>query len=166
MKKTFFALAVLLVHFFVSKVNAQVYCNINVTKEKIGFGGCYSGALTINQLTVLDTSIREYPLRFKKINAIKLIEKTSIPNDGKKIEVYFSEKNKYFKWRVYAKVEGHLGDHIYSDFPHVDKQMIGNIFCPDTWYLFDFFNPHFRVFVYSDRNCKIRFVKETLNANF
>lgn len=165
MKSSFFVLIGMFL-FFRPTVNGQVYCNVSVTKEKVGFGGCYSGALTINQLQVLDSSIREYPLKFKKTNAIKLIEKSPIPNDGKKVEVYFNEKNKHFKWRVYAEIVGHHNDDMYSDFPHVDKKIIGNVFKADTWYLFNFYNPHFRVFVYSNSSCNITFVKEKLSSNF
>lgn len=164
MKNTFF---IFFIFFnFSQQVNAQFYCDVKVTKEKIEFGGCYNGGLTINQLKVLDSSIREYPLRFKKINAFELIENLPIPNNGKKVEVYFHVKNKYFIWRVYEKIKGHDNDDIYSDFPHVKKKIIGNIFKRNTWYLFNFYNPSFRVFVYSDKNCNLKFVKEKLNTNW
>jgi hypothetical protein len=67
-------------------LEAQEFCDISITKEKIDFGGCYSG-LTINELTIFDTAINSYPKNFKKKNAIVLIENPNMTNTMKRSTV-------------------------------------------------------------------------------
>jgi hypothetical protein len=140
-------------------------CDFKITKEKIDFGGCYSG-LTINKLRVFDTAVSLYPRNFIKISAFVLLEKQGlVNNDFIGVQLYFEKPHKNFQWRVYDSVMKGDTDDLY-DFPHQERKVLGNIFKRNTWYLFNFHYPHFRIFVYCDNNKRLSLRKQHLNANF
>ena len=146
--------------------NANLECNVTVSKTKINFASCYNG-LTISKLKVKDTIIELYPHRYEKEVVYELAEKdNNLILDNSNLEVDFYKKNDRFLWRYYKSVEGHKNDDLYYGLSYEIKDSLGNIFQPDTWYLFNFFNPHFKLFVYSDSALDLKAVKEKLNPNF
>lgn len=99
--------------------------------------------------------------------AFELVEKDSLEQSKRReLKIYFNDTNKKFGWKYYPEIEGHLTDAYYSDMYYETRQKLDNLFKPNTWYLFDFFNPHFDVFVFCDSARQIKFVKRDLNPNF
>jgi hypothetical protein len=146
--------------------NANIECNVIVSKTKINFATCYNG-LTISKLNVKDPIIELYPHSYEKEIVYELAERNNkLILDNSRMEVDFYKKSDKFVWRCYKSVEGHTNDDLYSGLSYEIKDSLGNIFEPDTWYLFNFFNPHFNLFIYSDSSLDLKAVKEKLNPNF
>lgn len=141
-------------------------CNVSLNDKLINFSSCYNG-LTISELIIEDSNFAIYPLRYKKYRVYELVEK--IPLKAMEIEnvvINYRTPDKRFVWRIYENVEGHLDNDLYSGNKYRVLDSLGSLFLPNTWYLFNFFNPHFQLFIYSDSSLKLKMVKRDLNANF
>lgn len=146
--------------------SAQLNCNILITRDKVELGGCYNGGLIINKLKVLDSLVHLYPSNYKKLNAVSLIQKKRSQDYRTPKKIYFTAINNNFSWRIYDTVYNVENNDIYANFTHRDKKILGSFFVKDTWYLFNFYNPSFIVFVYVDKKGQIHLHKKKLNTNF
>ena len=139
-------------------------CKVEVTKDFVYFGHCYNG-LEINELEVKNDSIILYPSNYKKVSKLELLSEDSTVSQNQSIKVYFGKPTKDFKWkRFYCADYDPLK--CFSDYNNYSIKDTINFFKPKTWYLFNFFNPHFELFVYCDDSEKVTFLKRNLNANF
>ncbi|OJW37356.1 MAG: hypothetical protein BGO54_12150 [Sphingobacteriales bacterium 46-32] len=140
-------------------------CRVEVTRDYVSFDHCYNGLL-INELEVKDVSINLYPKLYKKISGFQLlpIDSTSSPT-SQGLKIYFNSLNNSFRWQEYDCADYASKDCYLSGGNYEVKDSV-SFFQPNTWYLFDFFNPHFELFVHCDSSGNVSFVKKDLNANF
>ena len=140
-------------------------CEPAITRTTIDFDHCYNG-LVINELQV-HGPVNLYPSNYTKVNAYDIHPREGRwPDTKERIKVNLLKKDDQFEWFYIKNITGHENDDAYVTEPKERIDFPGNIFKPDTWYRFNFFNPHFELFVYSDSAGNLRPVRQDLNANF
>lgn len=141
-------------------------CKVKITQDYVFFDHCYNGLL-INELQVKDTEpINLYPHNYTKRSGILMQSLDSAPMLSRKNrKVYFKDNKDNFRWEVYNCSDYDSMSCYFSGSNYTVTEAI-ELFRPGTWYLFNFFNPHFEVFVHCDRSGKLTFRKKHLNPNF
>jgi len=148
-----------------NKLENVIDCGIVITDSTINFGSCYNG-LSIVELQVADTNITLYPQNFRKLKAYELFERNvgSVKRDSN-VEIDFTKRSNIFFWKYFDQIEEN-DDEYYASVNYLRLDTIGAPFKCNTWYLLNFFNPQFRIFVHSDSTCKLKVIKEKFNTNF
>ena len=142
----------------------SIECEVDVTKEYVYFDHCYNG-LTINRLSVSDTLVKRFPRNYRNESKVELILDDANYFKSKPPKVFFNKRDSHIAWRIYMCDNYDDGMCFPDNNNYIVKDTI-ELFQPNTWYLFSFSNPHFRVFAFCDNDNRVRFVKEEFNTNF
>jgi hypothetical protein len=138
-------------------------CNVEITHEFVYFKHCYNG-LAIYPLKLNKPLVTSYPTDFIRTGKIDLVENESFVRD-EDLKVSFNKKNNFFQWQVFQCKNFDPLKCFPDSNNYIMKDTI-QLFKSNTWYEFDFNNPAFIVYVFSDSSGVVTYTKKKFPTNF